>query len=71
MESYVILCLFVSLALSIPLTGALWKGLKFTPTGQNCPEDVKNVERNIRSVKIFTTITTVLNLIAIVFAALI
>ena len=71
MESYVILCLFVSLALSIPLTGALWKGLKFTPTDQNCPEDVKNVERNIRSVKIFTTITTVLNLIAIVFAALI
>lgn len=71
MESYVILCLFVSLALSIPLTGALWKGLKFTPKDPNSLTEVKIVERNILSVKIFTTITTVLNLIAIVFAALI
>ena len=51
-----VLISFLSAIMNIPFTIAVNLGLKFKEDDPNCPEDVKTVRDNIRSVKAIQTI---------------
>jgi hypothetical protein len=56
--------------MNIPFTIAVNLGLKFKEDDPNCPEDVKTVRDNIRSVKAIQTINAIFSVCMLITAAI-
>ena len=62
--------LFVALAINIPTMIAYLIGLQFQIKEPNCPQDVKDVKRNILITKIMQVFHTVVLLILIILLSI-
>ena len=62
--------LFVALAINIPATIAYLIGLQFQIKDPNCPEDVKNVKKNILVTKIMQVFNTIVLLTLIILLSI-
>jgi hypothetical protein len=65
MTNFIIALLFIAVAVNVPATLALLKGLMLTTTESSCPQEIKDVKNNILAIKIIQTANTVIFAVAL------
>lgn len=62
--------IFVALAINIPTMIAYLIGLQFQIEDKNCPQEVRDVKRNILLTKIMQVFNTILCIVLLIFSIL-
>lgn len=57
---FITIIIFIAIIINFPFTIANYIGLQFQVSNPECPQDIKDVKNNIRTVKIIQTINLII-----------